>query len=732
MTAEEGPISVGQEEDQSPAAAAEPPLPVQVAERAIEPVAKDETQNDAAKREDGAYLPDEALLKHVRRQGLIVADCLKDRLEVPTHPAELSLAYERELFSPTRPPRRQENGTCEPNPKLNFYPTFCVPEVLATYHIFFQNQKVPLSCRANRAGADAALELFEGARIPDYETMDTVPKIFEGLGDEVVSEHARERGEGDASALVELRDDNPRLAVVKRSLAVTHFAYPAIHLPPKVLTTVMDVLLTKRARPANTTDELDPEGGEQAVSDEELARWLGTRDPEAVQAQRKTMLGTVLVTALLECMKRFFTHKDMVKSVGEALHYTFRHGYVALATKISNVELSNVITYMGILHENRLGHSVLHRTIHGEARRDYIRDTVFLMLVHTWQTAMGVWQQCLEEENLKELVKLLERAKRGLWSQTVQRLQAQDLADIIFPPRLLQTLHASLPDIVSQSQMQNFRSFVLERSGILPAMSAALPTDFVPLSFKECPPTLWPYTYLLQLANYFMFHTDVCHDVSGEGLLESYCRCNLCTPHRCLATNTPLLNETQVIGTFDIRGPGGEDGGAAPTGLKLTAGMWTSAFLRKFEEADYHAHRIRFYENQSKPPKAEPSACVITQGSVLAQLQNIKKAREEFLLKKGQGVYLDPQTGDPLTEPSVDCRPRHPPQEQKELQNESTPRAIAAAPQPGGAGSGGRGAAQCRRHQRRGAPHGGPRKPARVGRPPRGGRGAGGSGHASA
>lgn len=714
MTAEEAPISVGSEEP--PAAV---PLPVQVAEQVVAEDAQ-ETPRE--------YLPEEALLKHVRRQGLIVAECLKDRLEVPTSPAELSLAYERELFSPSRPPRRQENGTCEPNPKLNFYPTFSVPETLATYHIFFQNQKVPLSCRANRSRADAVLELREGDSIPDYETMDTVPKIFEGLGDEVIAENAKENGEGD-SVLVELRDDNPRLAVAKRSLAITHFAFPAVHLPPKVLTTVMDTLLSKRATPAASTDELDEQGGALAVSDEELARWLGTDDPDALQAQRKTTLGTVLVTALLECMRRFFTHPSMVKSIGESLHYTFRHGYVALASKISNVELSNVLTYMGILHENRLGHCVLHRTLRGEPRRDYIRDTVFLMLVHTWQTAMGVWQQCLEKDNLKELVKLLQRARRPLWSQTVQRLQAQDLADIIFPEKLLDALHRSLPDIVSQSQMQNFRSFVLERSGILPAMTAVLPTDFVPIHFQESPPTLWPYTYLLRLANYFMFHTDVCHDVGGEGLLESYCRCNLCTPHRCLATNTPLLNETQVIGTFDIRGPGGEDGGEAPTGLKLTAGMWTSAFLRKFEEADYHAHTIRFYENQSRPPKAEPTACVITQGSILAQLQNIKKAREEFLLKKGQGVYLDPQTGDPLTEPSVDCRPCRPQQVATEPpQHEPAARAIAAAPQLGG----GRGVPQCRRHQRRGAPPGGPRKPPRVGRSVRGGRGGGGSGHASA
>ncbi|APC26070.1 100K [Bat mastadenovirus G] len=598
--------------------------------------------------EPDKYLSEDLLCKHLQRQSKIVLDSIQDRLQLPASISELSCAYERNLFSPNIPPKKQENGTCEPNPKLNFYPTFVVPETLATYHIFFVNQKIPMSCKANRAKADKALALHEGDCLPDYETMDTVSKVFEGLGGEVVAENALKNSE---SVLVELQHDNPRLAVMKRNLTLTHFAYPAVHLPPKVITTMMDTLLVKRASPSSDVSEIDPEGGEQVVTDAELSKWLQTSDPEVLEKQRKTVMGAVLVSVVLECMQRFFTSADMIKKIGESLHYTFNHGYVALASKISNVELTNVVTYMGILHENRLGQNVLHHTIHGEAQRDYIRDTIFLALVHAWQTAMGVWQQCLEVDNLKELVKLLQRQKKSLYTQTSQRFIAKDLADTVFPPKLLGALHKGLPDIVSQSMMQNFRSFILERSGILPAMSAAMPTDFIPIFFKECPPTLWPYTYLLRLANYFMYHNDLCFSVGGEGLMEHYCRCNLCTPHRCLATNPAMLNETQLIGTFDIRGPGGENGEQSSSGLKLTAGMWASAFLRKFESADYHAHQIKFYENQSKPPAVDPSPCVITQTNILAQLHDIKKAREEFLLKKGQGVYLDPHTGEPLNAP---------------------------------------------------------------------------------
>ncbi|AEF59057.1 100K [Simian adenovirus 20] len=598
----------------------------------------------------------DVLLKHLTRQSIIVKDALQERSAVPLNIQDLSNAYEKILFSPRIPPKRQANGTCEPNPRLNFYPAFAVPEVLATYHIFFQNHKIPLSCRANRTKADRTLYLREGARIPAIACLEEVPKIFEGLGrDEKRAANALEENEeSHSSALVELEGDNARLAILKRSIEVTHFAYPAVNLPPKVMSTVMDSLLIKRAKPLNSENENETDEGKPAVTDEELGKWLGTSDPSVLEERRKTMMAVVLVTVQLECLQRFFSHPETLKKIEETLHYTFRHGYVKQACKISNVELSNLISYLGILHENRLGQNVLHSTLKGEARRDYVRDCVFLMLVYTWQTGMGVWQQCLEEENLKELEKLLVRSRRALWTGFDERTSARDLADIIFPPKLLQTLRNGLPDFMSQSILQNFRSFVLERSGILPATSCALPTDFVPLTYPECPPPLWPYTYLFQLANFLMFHSDLAEDNSGEGLLECHCRCNLCTPHRSLVCNTPLLNETQIIGTFEIQGPSDANGGSAESkaGLKLTPGLWTSAYLRKFVPEDYHAHKIQLYENQSKPPKTELTACVITQSNIVSQLQTINKARQEFLLKKGRGVYLDPQTGEELNGPS--------------------------------------------------------------------------------
>ncbi|ANQ44309.1 hexon assembly protein 100K [Human adenovirus 4] len=621
-----------------------------------EEIHQEQPEQEAESERDYLHLSggEDALIKHLARQAIIVKDALLDRTEVPLSVEELSRAYELNLFSPRVPPKRQPNGTCEPNPRLNFYPVFAVPEALATYHIFFKNQRIPVSCRANRTRADALFDLGPGARIPDIASLEEVPKIFEGLGSDETRAANALQGEGGEhehhSALVELEGDNARLAVLKRTIELTHFAYPALNLPPKVMSTVMDQVLIKRASPISKEMQ-DPESSEEGkpvVSDEQLARWLGPQaSPQSLEERRKLIMAVVLVTAELECLRRFFADAETLRKVEENLHYIFRHGFVRQACKISNVELTNLVSYMGILHENRLGQNVLHTTLRGEARRDYIRDCVYLYLCHTWQTAMGVWQQCLEEQNLKELCKLLQKNLKALWTGFNERTTASDLANLIFPERLRLTLRNGLPDFMSQSMLQNFRSFILERSGILPATCSALPSDFVPLTFRECPPPLWSHCYLLRLANYLAYHSDVIQDVSGEGLLECHCRCNLCTPHRSLVCNPQLLSETQIIGTFELQGPG-DEGSAAKGGLKLTPGLWTSAYLRKFVPQDYHPFEIRFYEDQSQPPKAELTACVITQGAILAQLQAIQKSRQEFLLKKGRGVYLDPQTGEEL------------------------------------------------------------------------------------
>lgn len=43
-----------------------------------------------------------------------------------------------------------------------------------------------------------------------------------------------------------------------------------------------------------------------------------------------------------------FTDPETLRKLEENLHYTFRHGFVRQACKISNVELTNLVSYMGI------------------------------------------------------------------------------------------------------------------------------------------------------------------------------------------------------------------------------------------------------------------------------------------------------------------------------------------------------------------------------------------------
>lgn len=601
---------------------------------------------EAGIEETTDYISEDLLFKHIKRQANIVKEALEDYFVAPTTTEELSKAYEKHLFCPKSIPEKQENGALTANPRLNFYPTFMIPETLATYHIFFQNLKIPLSCKLNRTAANKVMHLKHGTHIPDFPSLEDVSRIFEGLGNEEVSKHCLEENN---SHLIELENDGPRAAVLKRNISLTHFAYPAVNLPPKIMTSVMETLIIKHVK-AKSENEDDHEEDCVVVTNEELIRWLGLKEniEQSVQEKRKTMMAVVLVSVLLESLQRFFVTEEMIKKIGESLHYMFRHGYIKQAIQVSNVELTNLVTHMGIVHENRIGQNTLHGTLNGENKIDYIRDTIFLWLIHTWQTAMGVWQQCMEPSNIKVLEKNLERARKSLWTGFDETSIAKELSKIIFPDSLVETLQKGLPDIFNQSIIQNFRNFILERSGILPAMCNALPTDFVPIHYKECPPPQWAYTYLLKLANFFMYQFDLHVDSSGEGLMECYCRCNLCTPHRNIVTNTALLNEMQSIGTFELQRPPTADGSTPPS-LKLTPALWTNAYLKKFESADFYPYEINYYEDRKSGPKADLTACVITQSSILAQLQSIKKAREEFLLKKGRGVYLDPQTGEELS-----------------------------------------------------------------------------------
>ncbi|QIZ64166.1 100 kDa [Guinea pig adenovirus 1] len=609
---------------------------------------------------DGSDGNSEVLFKHLTRQARILKDALR---EEPAHLKtlnlrDLSLAYEHTLFSPPVPPRKTREGTCAPEPRLNFYPCFMVPESLATYHMFFLNHRVPRSCRLNRPTAETQLRCV--TRLPEITSLEETPSVFEGLGDEVTPiEDPSLREDNKESALVELEGDSPRAVTVKRDICVTHFAYPAVNLPPKVMETLVEFFIRSKTQPltsegpaAAELEEREPDDAEQRrrVREALSASSEQAAPEESVDAVMKRLTAACLCTATLRCMQRFFTAPAQIRKLGETLHYTFHHGYVRQASKVSGVNLSNLVSYLGVLHENRVGQCVLHNRLPPDARVEYARDTVYLFLLYTWQNAMGVWQQCLEPENLRGLRDSLSQHLDPLVRAGDERETADLLSRLAFPEHLVERLQDGLPDFASQSLLHNYRSFVLERSGILPAMCTALPLDFVPLRYEEAPPQLWPYVYIAQLANYLTLHTDVAYDRTGDGVMECYCRCNLCTPHRSLATNPDLLSESLLVGSFELRGPASTEGDERATnrGLTLSRGAWTSAYLRKFEPEDYYHDRIRFYEDQSEPTCRPLTACVINKPEILATLQHIRQARERFLLEKGHGVYLDPDTGDVL------------------------------------------------------------------------------------
>ncbi|ACJ14520.1 100k [Murine adenovirus 3] len=601
-----------------------------------------------------SYMSAECLLTHIHRQGRILREALNaDTGNSEWDPTCVSNLLEKSLFTrsckDTAKIQKQANGAMNPDPRLNFYPAFMVPEVLATYHPFFINHRIPISCRANRPHADKKWHLRDGAGLPDIVTVQEQPRFFESLreADAPQTTASVPESEGDG-ALIELAGDSPRLAVMKRCLSVTHAAYPAIGLPPKITKVIAEELVYGRE---NVGSEPEP-----PVTDDLLQKWLQAKDAKdpAVEEQRKTVTAVALITCQLEVLRSFFSRQDIIRRVGESLHYLFHHGYVKQAIDVSQTDLTHLVTYMGVIHENRVGQSVLHRTLSGEARRDYIRDTIYLFLIYTWQTAMGVWQQCLEESNLSQLRAILHKHLRSLYTERCERILAAELRRLVFPSRLEDSLAQGLPDILHQSIIHNFRSFILERSGILPATSCAFPSDFVPTCFRECPPPLWAHAYLLSLANYFMYHNDLQEDLSGEGLLTAHCRCNLCSPHRSLVLNSALLNEVKCINTFELQGPPDKDGKPS-TSFKLTPGLWVSAYLRKFEAKDYHPFVIKYFENSNRQSETPLTACVITQPQIVAQLLAIHDHRREFLKKKGKGVYLDPQTGEELSVGGVDA-----------------------------------------------------------------------------
>ncbi|BCZ16706.1 hexon assembly-associated protein [Aviadenovirus bubonis] len=586
------------------------------------------------------------MLKSFERQAAIVMAALKEGLVGPAEPAcvdTIQRQIERFVFNPDRriPPEVAEV-------RYNFYPPFLTPKAICNYHIFAVTAPIPKSCKANRSGTELLRKTRETSyfrRLPKWRPL---VEIDDELGSEV-SPVGELR---DDIKLVPLKDDVSRLQWAKmRGEHITFFSYPSLHMPPKISRMLMETLLQPFA------DEVKHEATEppMAVSDDELRQIvdpLGRHSGQALASlmnTRRTMMSMAIrYCAELELMERVFREPSSVKKCQEVLHHTLHHGYVRVVRDTARVNLSNYVTFHGITYNNPLNNCVVPSLMEGMDREDFVVDTIFLFLVLTWQTAMGMWQQAITDETVLAYTAAFRHEKHRLYALTNVSEMSRAIVDILMDgDRLTNELRKALPNFTAQSQISSFRHFLMERSNIPIVAAPFMPSDLVPLSFKQCPPLLWSQTYLLQNAYFLMNHGGYMWEPNEEEnpsmLQRAYCPCNLCSPHRMPCHNVALHNEMLAIGTFEIRSAEGKS-------FKLTPELWTNAYIDKFVPQDFHPFTVHHYQDHSSRFTSEITACVTQSPEIFSLIRQIQTAREEFLLTKGKGGYKDPQTGESLTE----------------------------------------------------------------------------------
>lgn len=659
--------------------------------------------------------------KHFERQAMMLAGALKDALPFeqpqPLTVENIQFQLERFIFNPpkTLPPEITEV-------RFNFYPPFALPKAICNYHIFSMTAPIPKSCKANRYGT----ELLDKVRRVDYYKH--LPKwrlgvdIDDGLGSEVTP-----IGELDEDVkLVPLADDVSRLQWSKqRGGHVLFFSYPSLHMPPKISRMLMETLIQPFAE-ENQKDEPS-----MAVTDEELALIVDPEErmtrPELakqLQKRRETVAMAVRYLTELELMERIFRDPSSVKKAQEVLHHTFHHGYVRVVRDVSKVNLSNFLTFHGTTYNNPLNNCIMANLLEGADREDYVVDSVYLFLVLTWQTAMGMWQQAIDDRTINIYRQAFENQKRYLYSLGTPNEVASAIVSILMDgDRLCEEMRKALPNFTSLSQISAFRHFMLERSNIPTCAAAFLPTDFVPLAYKQAQPILWAHVYLLQVAYFLTNHGGYLWEPEDESQVhKTYCPCNLCSPHRMLQDNVALHNEVLAIGTFEIQNPEGKS-------FKLTPEIWTNAYLDVFVPDEFHPFHVVHYRDHQSSFKKAPAACVTTSPEIFSLIRQIQENREEFLLNKGKGSYKDPATGETISDesslrgerpglplahqPAGARAPASPPKPLRFHHGKyGAKNAGQALPQGQGSGGGGRGADagrghRWRNHRKSGYRHGG-------------------------
>lgn len=598
--------------------------------------------------------------KSLERQAALIKQCLQDTEDLqkptPLTTETLQSQFERYVFNPQlRVPLEQREV------RYNFYPPFLLPKAICNYHIFAVTVPVPPSCKANRSGTEVLSNCWRTNAFRLLPKWKPGVEINDSLGSEVVP-----IGElNEEIKLVPLKGDTCRLLWAKeRGTHVRFFSYPSLHMPPKLSMLLMETLLQPFA------DEIAEPASDPApcISDEELALIVDPGEamtiPDraaAMQVRRLCVTTAVRYTVELELMQRIFREESMVRKMQEVLHHTLHQGYVRVVRDTAKVNLSNFATFHGVTYSTPLNNCIAANLMEGEDKADYVLDSVYLFLVLTWQTAMGMWNQAIEAETIEAYKKVFEKQRRAIYAETSISDVTAMIVDILLNGDVLGSeMRKALPNFITQSQVSAFRHFLLERSNIPPFAAPFLPSDFVPLRYKESQPLHWGQVYLLRLAFFLLNHggylweppVDPENPDTPSPATKNYCPCNLCSPHRMPLDNMALHNEVLAIGTFEIRNPEGKS-------FKLTPELWTNVYLDKFESSDFFPFTVCHYQDEPSFFTAELRACVTQTPEILSLIRRIQESREEFLLTKGKGVYKDPQTGEVLSGDGHD-RPRLP------------------------------------------------------------------------
>lgn len=582
---------------------------------------------------------------HLKRQAQLCKRALVSKYKyLPESVSEIGAAFEECIFNPESAEDKKQQEA-----RFNLYPPFTIPERTACYSSFFNIMSVPYSCLANRTGTRKYRDLKE---VKSYEILpkfdDGAFVIADGLGSEVTATDTLPRN----TRLVQLEQDNLRLLNLKEKLRhVTHFAYPALNLPAKISKQLIENLYKPMQVGGEEDKAVDYVFTEQHFVELIEKNQCDAEPLQLIESFRTNLLRAIQYLAPLRLMEAVFHHAGFIKKMQEILHYTFHHGFIRYIGEITKKNLSDYITFHAMTFENRNNNPNLQSTLNLIDGEDYMIDCILCFLMLSWQTLMGVWQQNLNETNLGTLKGLLRARGQELLMLKDADSMADQLVDWITDSGdLIRIFQECAPDFMSQMQLSIFRNFVLARSNIVSCLVPALVKDFIPLDFKESPPRLWLHVYLQRLSHFLYNHGDYCQiffiddNESSTPCNEIYCNCNLCAPHRVPSYNVALHNEIQAIGTFDmvVQREGKTEK------LTLTAGMWANRYLEHFVPEDFFPFEVKKYLDYPEAFSGEMTACVINKPKILSVLKGLQQQREKFLLEKGSGIYLDPETGERL------------------------------------------------------------------------------------